>query len=309
MPSTPVSTEAPRQEAGALLSLTALGVTFDTPEGEVAAARDVTLAVARGECLGVLGESGAGKSQVFLAVMGLLAANGRTAGSARFAGEELLGAAPSALDRVRGSRLAMVFQDPMTSLTPHLTAGAQLLEVLARHRQLHGAAAREAAQALLERVRLSEPGRRLGQYPHELSGGMRQRVMIALALARAPELLVLDEPTTALDVTIQAQILALLLELKREREMALVLISHDLGVLAGLADRVAVMRHGRIIESGAVREVLKSPRDPYTRELVQRALRDAQTPPAVERAAAERATAEHAAAERAAAEHATAEHA
>jgi len=263
MPSIPASTDA--------LSLTRLGVTFATPQGEVRAAEDVTLAVARAECLGVVGESGAGKSQVFLAVMGLLAANGRAQGSARLAGEELIGLPAAALDRVRGARLAMVFQDPMTSLTPHLTAGEQLREVLQRHQRLPRAVARARAQALLERVHVSDPARRLDQYPHELSGGMRQRVMIALALAGDPQLLILDEPTTALDVTIQAQILALLAELKRARGMAMVLITHDLAAVAGIADRVAVMRSGRIIETGTVREVLKSPREPYTRTLVRAA--------------------------------------
>jgi oligopeptide/dipeptide ABC transporter ATP-binding protein len=269
MPSIPASTEAAAATASPLLSLARLGVTFDTRRGPVIAADDVTLSVARGECLGVVGESGAGKSQVFLAVMGLLAANGRARGSARFRDAELLGLSPAALDRVRGAGIAMVFQDPMTSLTPHLTVGAQLAEVLARHAQLAGAAARARAIELLQQVHLTDPEQRLGQYPHELSGGMRQRVMIALALGGSPELLIADEPTTSLDVTIQAQILALLLELKRARAMAMILITHDLGAVAGLADRVAVMRAGRVIESGPVGRVLKSPREPYTAALVR----------------------------------------
>ncbi len=266
MRSIPVSPEG--GGAGPVLELERLAVTFTTAAGEVSAAEDVTLAVAGGECLGVVGESGAGKSQTFLAVLGLLAANGRAAGSARFLGRELLGLAPAALDRVRGARIGMVFQDPMTSLTPHLTVGAQIGEVLRHHLHLGPDEARRRALALLERVQLSDAARRLGQYPHELSGGMRQRVMIAIAIACEPALLIADEPTTALDVTVQAQILGLLAALKRERSMAMVLITHDLGAVAGVADRVAVMRAGRVVESGPVASVLGAPREPYTRELL-----------------------------------------
>jgi oligopeptide/dipeptide ABC transporter ATP-binding protein len=274
-PSIPVSVEAARVEIAAALSLQHLSVSFDTPEGEVQAVRDVTLAVSQGECLGIVGESGAGKSQLFLAVMGLLAANGRTSGSARLGGIELIGLQPAALDRVRGAGIGMVFQDPMTSLTPHLTVGAQLREVLRRHRGLNRAEAGRRAGALLEQVHVSDAGRRLAQYPHELSGGMRQRVMIAIALAGDPQMLIADEPTTSLDVTIQAQILGLLAELKRTRALGLVLITHDVAALAGVADRVAVMRHGRLIESGPVGAVLKLPREAYTRALIQNAARSA----------------------------------
>ena len=266
MPSIPASAEA---AAPVVLSLSGLTVTFDTPRGSITAAREVTLAVERGECLGVVGESGAGKSQVFLAVMGLLAANGRAHGSARFLGTELLRLAPAALDRVRGAGIGMVFQDPMTSLTPHLAVGEQIAEVIRRHRRVARAEARAAALTLLERVQVSDPERRMRQYPHELSGGMRQRVMIAIALSSEPRLLIADEPTTSLDVTVQAQILALLAELKRERGMAMVLITHDLGAVAGVADRVVVLRAGSIVETGPVAAVLKAPRDPYTRTLVR----------------------------------------
>jgi peptide/nickel transport system ATP-binding protein len=268
MPSTPATAED-LPPVRALFELERLTVSFATPSGSVAAAREVTLAVAPGECLGVVGESGAGKSQVFLAALGLLAANGRASGSARFAGTELLGLAPAELDRIRGARLGMVFQDPMTSLTPHLTVGAQLLEVIVRHTRLARELAARRARALFERVQLTDPARCLLQYPHQLSGGMRQRVMIALALACDPQLLIADEPTTALDVTVQAQILALLADLKRERALAMVLITHDAGVVAGLADRVAVMQAGRIVETGSVAAVLKAPRDPYTRGLLR----------------------------------------
>ena len=273
MPSTPVSVEAARAESAAALSLENLSVSFDTPEGEVHAVRDVTLAVARGECLGIVGESGAGKSQLFLAILGLLAANGRVSGSARLGGTELIGLPPAALDRVRGAGIGMVFQDPMTSLTPHLTVGAQLREVLRRHRGLSRGEAGRRAGALLEQVHVSDAGRRLAQYPHELSGGLRQRVMIAIALAAEPQVLIADEPTTSLDVTIQAQILGLLAELKRTRAVGLVLITHDIAALAGVADRVAVMRQGRLIESGPVAAVLRTPRESYTQALVQNAAR------------------------------------
>jgi oligopeptide/dipeptide ABC transporter ATP-binding protein len=271
MPSIPASTERSRSEREALLGIRELSVSFETPRGPVAAVREVTLSVSRAECLGVVGESGAGKSQLFLAVMGLLAANGRAAGSAVLGGTELIGLGAAALDRVRGAQIGMVFQDPMTALTPHLTIGAQLLEVLRRHRGLDRIAARARGQELLELVQVSEPARRLRQYPSELSGGMRQRVMIALALAGEPQVLIADEPTTSLDVTIQAQILALLAELKRTRGLALVLITHDMAALAGVADRIAVMRQGRLIETGSVAQVLKAPHDPYTRTLVQTA--------------------------------------
>ncbi|MBV8404130.1 MAG: dipeptide ABC transporter ATP-binding protein [Gammaproteobacteria bacterium] len=280
MPSIPASADH-SQDAAAVLSVRRLSVAFDTPNGAVQAVRDVTLSVAAGECLGVVGESGSGKSQLFLAMLGLLAANGRATGSARLGQTELIGLRGPALDRVRGVQIGMVFQDPMTSLTPHLTIGAQLAEVLRRHRGLERAAARARAEGLLERVHVSDPARRLEQYPHELSGGMRQRAMIAIALAAEPRLLIADEPTTSLDVTIQAQILALLAELKGTHGLALVLITHDVAALAGVADRVAVMRHGTLIETGPVREVLRTPRDPYTRELLQ----ESSAPPPVQVAA------------------------
>src|SRR5579863_2121929 len=273
MPSTRMSAKASAAAAGEVLRLAGLSVSFATPAGSVAAAEEVNLGVARGECLGVVGESGAGKSVSFLAFLGLLPPNARVAGSAQFCGAELLGAGVRALDRLRGAAIGMVFQDPMTSLTPHLAVGEQIAEVIVRHRALPWAAARERAEALLRRVQVTDPARRMRQYPHELSGGMRQRVMIAIALACEPKLLIADEPTTSLDVTIQAQILALLAQLKREQGMAMVLITHDLGAVAGVADRVAVMRGGRVIETGPVAAILKAPRDPYTQALVHNAPR------------------------------------
>ena len=268
MPSIPASVEAPPGVVPPLLELTGLTVRYATPAGPVTVSREVSLEVAPGECLGVVGESGAGKSQTFLAALGLLAANGRVSGSARFDRTELLSLSPRALDRIRGAGIGMVFQDPMTSLTPHLTVGEQLIEVIMRHRGLGRAAARRRALELLVHVQLTDAARRMQQYSHELSGGMRQRVMIAIALSGEPRLLIADEPTTALDVTVQAQILALLAALKREHAMAMVLITHDFGAVAGVADRVAVMRAGSVVETGTAAQVLTAPREAYTRELL-----------------------------------------
>ncbi|HET9391568.1 MAG TPA: dipeptide ABC transporter ATP-binding protein, partial [Steroidobacteraceae bacterium] len=255
--------------AESILRLERLDVSFTTPDAEVRAVRELSLAVAPGECLGIVGESGAGKSQAFLAVLGLLAANGCARGHAYFAGRDLIGLPHAELDRVRGARIGVIFQDPMTSLTPHLRVGEQIAEPLVRHSALSWRHARANALQLLEQVHVTDPARRLKQYPHELSGGMRQRVMIAIALACAPSLLIADEPTTALDVTIQAQILSLLAELKRSRGMSMVLITHDLGAVAGVADRVAVMQAGSVVELESTREILGSPRHPYTQGLLR----------------------------------------
>jgi oligopeptide transport system ATP-binding protein len=252
----------------AVLSIRDLAVRFATPDGVVPAVNAFSLDLAAGECVGIVGESGAGKSQSFLAVMGLLAGNASVGGSALLGDTELLGNDREALNAVRGSRLAMIFQDPMTSLTPHLRVVDQIGESLVRHRGFTKAQARARALELLRLVQVTDAERRLDQYPHELSGGMRQRVMIAIALACDPEVLIADEPTTALDVTIQAQILALLAQLKRERGMSMVLVTHDLGVVAGIADRVVVMYGGRIVEHGSVKDILVSPQHPYTRALL-----------------------------------------
>ena len=251
-----------------VLDIESLSVRYATPDGELAAVNDFSLQLRAGECVGVVGESGAGKSQSFLAVMGLLASNATVAGSARLGTQELVGASAESLNQVRGSKLAMIFQDPMTSLTPHIKVGEQIAESIMLHEGLSRDAALARALQLLETVQVTDAERRLGQYPHELSGGMRQRVMIAIALACNPAVLIADEPTTALDVTIQAQILALLAELKRERGMAMALITHDLGVIAGIADHVVVMYAGRIVERGPVAAVLKAPRHPYTQALL-----------------------------------------
>jgi len=250
------------------LSLTDLNVTFASPDGDIRAVRDLSLAVAPGECLGIVGESGAGKSQAFLAALGLLAPNGRATGKAHFGFVDLLSLRQTELDRIRGARIGMVFQDPMTSLTPHLRIGDQIAEPIIHHMGISSEEARGRALTLLNRVHVTDVARRMRQYPHELSGGMRQRVMIAIALSCDPVLLIADEPTTALDVTIQAQILALLAELKRSRGMSMVLITHDMGAVAGVADRVAVMRGGVVVEVDTVDAVFKAPKHAYTQALL-----------------------------------------
>jgi oligopeptide transport system ATP-binding protein len=246
------------------LSIENLQVEYPLGGDTIAAVREVSLAVAPRECIGIVGESGAGKTQVFMAAMGLLAGSARARGSVRFDGEEILGLEPKALNRVRGSKLTMIFQDPMTSLTPHLRIGVQLAEVLVEHRGSSWHEAQRAALHALERVRIPEPARRLAQYPHELSGGMRQRVMIAMSLMCEPSLLIADEPTTALDVTVQAQIMDLLRALRLETGMSIALISHDLGVVAGLAERIVVMYAGRVVESARAGDLLRRARHPYT---------------------------------------------
>jgi oligopeptide transport system ATP-binding protein len=253
----------------ALLEVTNLNTRFDAPEGEVKAVNGVSFAIAEGETVGVVGESGSGKSQAFLAVMGLLAANGRATGSARFRSTELIGAAPQELNRIRGSRIAMIFQDAMTSLNPYLRISRQMTEVLVTHRGMSESEARKAAIAMLDRVRIPEAKRRFDMYPHEFSGGMRQRVMIAMALLCEPDLLIADEPTTALDVTIQAQILDLMRDLKRGGRTAIVMITHAMGVVAGLCDRVLVMYGGRIVEEAPVRDIFYDPQHPYTHGLLR----------------------------------------
>jgi oligopeptide transport system ATP-binding protein len=248
----------------AVLEVDDLTTRFATPDGEVAAVSDVSFRIDEGESVGVVGESGSGKTQAFLSVMGLLARNGRCTGSARFRGQDILNLPARELNRIRGVRLAMIFQDPMTSLNPYLRISRQMTEVLIEHKGLSAARARAESLRLLDQVEIPAARRRIDLYPHEFSGGMRQRVMIAIALLCQPDLVIADEPTTALDVTVQAQILDLLQGLRRELGMAIVLITHDLGVVAGLCERVMVMYAGRIVEEGPIEPIFDQPQHPYT---------------------------------------------
>jgi peptide/nickel transport system ATP-binding protein len=260
--------EGARERQVPLMSLRGLEVSFDDGNAFVPVVHGVDLEIARGEALGIVGESGCGKSVTWLAVLGLLGARARVSGEVLLDGEPIHGLRGDALARVRGKRVAMIFQDPASSLNPVHRIGRQLCEALALHRGLHGDAARAQALRLLDRVHMPDPRQRFDAYPHEMSGGMNQRVMIAMALAGEPDLLVADEPTTALDATIQAQILALLDEIRRDSGMAMALISHDLGVIAEVCDRVLVMYAGRIVESGQCRRLFDRPGHPYTRGLL-----------------------------------------
>ena len=246
-----------------------LGVAFDTYKGTVQVLQGVSFDIAPGEILGVVGESGAGKSMTGNAVIGLIEPPGRiSAGTVELQGERIDTLRGEALRRLRGRRIGMVFQDPLTSLNPVLTIGRHLVETLRLHLPLSAAAARQRAIELLADVEIPEPAARLDQYPHQFSGGMRQRVAIALALCAEPDLLIADEPTTALDVSVQAQVIRVFRRVCRERGTAALLITHDMGVIAEAADRVMVMYRGRVLETGAVREVLDHPREPYTRALM-----------------------------------------
>jgi oligopeptide transport system ATP-binding protein len=247
-----------------ILSVNDLNVSFALHQSEVQAVRELSFEINAGESLAVVGESGSGKSQAFMAIMGLLARNGRATGTARLAGTDLLSLTPRQFDEIRGRDIAMIFQDPMTSLNPYIRAGDQLDEVLVRHKGMSRREARAETVRMLDAVRLPDAAGIARRYPHECSGGMRQRIMIAMALLCRPKLLIADEPTTALDVTVQAQMLELFASLRAEFGTALIMITHDLGVVAGLADRMFVMYAGRMVETGTVDELFYDPRHPYT---------------------------------------------
>jgi peptide/nickel transport system ATP-binding protein len=253
----------------ALIEVDNLSVAFATERGALRAVDGVSLSLAPSASLGIVGESGSGKTILSRAMLRLLPRNAMLSGGVRFAGRDLLALAPDALRRLRGRELAVVFQDPMTSLNPVLTVGGQIAEALSEHMGLSARAALLRAVELLAEVGIPEPGRRARQYPHQLSGGMRQRVAIAIALSCEPRLLIADEPTTALDVTVQAQILDLIARERRRRQMALILITHDLGVVAGRTDEVSVMYAGRIVERAPTRDLFKHMRSPYAEALLQ----------------------------------------
>ncbi|WP_425312596.1 oligopeptide/dipeptide ABC transporter ATP-binding protein [Martelella limonii] len=252
----------------ALLDVNDLNVRFQTNSGPVYAVRGVDMKLDRGETLAIVGESGSGKSQTVFAMMGLLAGNGEASGSVKFDGTEILNAAPKVLNPIRANRMAIIFQDPMTSLNPYMRVSDQMAEVLQLHKGMSKRAAVKEAAQMLDAVRIPDAASRVNLYPHEFSGGMRQRVMIAMALLCRPDVLIADEPTTALDVTVQAQIMKLLHELQKEFGMALILITHDLGVVAGSAERVIVMYGGQVMEKGPVHPLFAEPTHPYTRGLL-----------------------------------------
>ena len=251
-----------------LLEVSGLEVVLDTPDGPARAVRGVGFALEPGETLGIVGESGCGKTMTALALMGLLPEGARVEGEIRFDGEDLLAGSEDDWCRIRGNRIAMVFQEPMSSLNPLHTVGRQIAESLILHRGLGRGGARREARRLVEIVGIEDAGRRLDQYPHQLSGGQRQRVMIAMALANEPDLLIADEPTTALDVTIQKQILDIIGELVRDLGMGLVLISHDLAVIANTVNRIMVMYGGAVVESAPTRELFAHLSHPYTQGLL-----------------------------------------
>ncbi len=252
-----------------LLDVKDLAVQFSTQDGPVYAVNGLSFTLAKGQTLGIVGESGSGKSQTVLALMGLLARNGHASGQALYHGQNLLTLPAAQLNRIRGNRMAMIFQDPMTSLNPYLSVERQMTEVLQLHKGLSRASARAACVRMLDAVRIPEAAKRIAMYPHEFSGGMRQRVMIAMALLCEPEVLIADEPTTALDVTVQAQMLLLLRDLQQDFGTAIVLITHDLGVVAGLCDQIVVLYGGRVMEQGNAQQLFKAASHPYTLGLLR----------------------------------------
>ena len=261
----------------ALLDVTNLSVDFQTDQGVVHAVRNISFQVGESEVVGIVGESGSGKSVTMYSVMGLLASNGDIKeGSVTFDGTEITRKAfpgqkayEAAMSRIRGNDMSMIFQDPMTFLNPVINIGKQVTEVIKNHNKISDAQAKEQAVSLMGQVGIPSPEQRFGQYPHEFSGGMRQRIIIAMALANNPKLIIADEPTTALDVTIQAQVLDLIKEMKEKLNSSVIMITHDLGVVASLCDRIIIMYGGKIVESGRAREIFYEPRHPYTMGLLR----------------------------------------
>ncbi|MCA3559724.1 MAG: ABC transporter ATP-binding protein [Aestuariivirga sp.] len=255
--------------SGRILDIQNVKVSFATPDGAVEAVKGVDLHVNAGETVAIVGESGSGKSQLMMAAMGLLASNGKATGAVDYRGTNLLAISKSQLNDIRGAKITMIFQEPMTSLDPLYAIGGQLIEPIRKHRRLGAAEARARAIEMLRMVHIPEPERRMGSYPHEMSGGQRQRVMIAMALANNPDLLIADEPTTALDVTIQAEILELMANLQQRLGMGMVFITHDLNIVKRIAHRVYVMRRGEVVEEGETAELFANPKHPYTKALLE----------------------------------------
>ena len=248
-----------------LLKVEGLQVQFQTKKGVNTSVDGVSFSIGKGEILGIVGESGCGKSVTSLSILQLLGTNAKISqGSIKLSGRELLGLSEEEMCKIRGNEIAMIFQDPMTALNPTLTIGEQLIEPLVIHQGYSKADARKEAVEVLKKVGIAAPEKRMKEYPHQLSGGMRQRVMIAMAVSCAPKLLIADEPTTALDVTIQAQILELMLELRQNMETAIILITHDMGVVAETADNILVLYAGKVVEYGSVKDIFNAPKHPYT---------------------------------------------
>ena len=263
-----------------ILTLKNIKVNFRTLDGIVEAVKGVSLDVRAGETVAIVGESGSGKSQLMMGTMGLLASNGTITGEANYRGTNMVGLSKQQLNTIRGRKITMIFQEPMTSLDPLYTIGNQLIEPIMHHQKIGWNAAQGRAIEMLKLVKITDPERRMGSYPHEMSGGQRQRVMIAMALANDPDLLIADEPTTALDVTIQAEILELMAGLQKRLGMGMIFITHDLNIVRRIADRMVVMRYGEVVEEGDTKSIFANPKHPYTKALLDAEPTGRKAPPA-----------------------------